>query len=394
VQFENELKQRLSIEKELGEKYIELETAQRVARIGSWSYTFENPEIKATKEFYSIFHLEPDLPHNPTELRKKILPEDLPTVTETLEKVRQTGGGFDVQYRFLAPNGEIVYIHSRGMTLQDDAGKVIGMQGFSQDVTAIKTAEHILELRAQELERINKELEFFAYAASHDLQEPLRKLRAFGDRLSQRYADKLDEQGQDYIRRMDNASARMQSLIDDLLTYSRLSRNKDEKQPVDLNVLIKELVSDLDETIIEKNIEVEIIDSLPTLPAVPSQMRQLFQNLLSNAFKFTREGVKPKITLQCSTSRGRDLPWKNDLQGQEKYYVIEVKDNGIGFDSQFAEKIFAMFQRLHGRNEYPGSGIGLALCKKIVENHNGIMRAEGTEGTGSIFTIVLPVKKN
>ncbi len=391
LQFETELKQRSDVEKELGEKYVELEMAQHIARIASYKYSMRNPVMKVSKEFYAIFGVDPDGEYISSELRKSVHPDDIAAINETIGEAVTNGGDFEVQYRYVRSTGEVVYIHSRGMAYKDETGDTV-LQGFMQDITPIKNAEEILQKRAQELESINKELELFAYAASHDLQEPLRKLRAFGDRLGQRYADKLDEQGQDYLRRMDSASARMQSLIDDLLTYSRLSRNKDEKQPVELTQLVKEVASDLSETITEKNIDLQV-DELPTIFAISSQMRQLFQNLLSNAFKFTRDNVTPTIKVSHYVAKGRELPWKQDLNDLAKYYVIEVADNGIGFDEQFADKIFAMFQRLHGRNEYSGSGIGLALCKKIVENHDGIIKAQSVEGEGSKFIVVLPIKR-
>lgn len=394
VEFENELKHRNRIEKELGEKYQELELAQRIAFIASWEVVYDAPHLKISKQFCNIFGLDPNVPHDMAEVKQHVHPDDIDNVNKLQQETKEKGVSYDVQYRYIRPdNGEMTYIHTRGEPKYNESGDIIGMYGFSQDITQLKTTEVILEKRASELESINKELELFAYAASHDLQEPLRKLRAFGDRLSQRYGDQLDEQGQDYIRRMDNASERMQTLIDDILTYSRLSRNKDNREKVDLSMLVEEIASEIEDGLDYDDVKFEM-DNLPTINAEPSQMRQLFQNLLSNAYKFKREGVEQHIIVKAYQAKGKDLPWSEELQSMDKYNVIEVMDNGIGFDLQFEEKIFVMFQRLHGRTEFKGTGIGLALCKKIVENHHGLIKVNSVIGEGSTFSVILPIKKN
>ncbi len=394
IEFESELKHRNRIEKELGEKYKELELAQRIALIASWEVVYDNPNLKISNQFCKIFGLDPSLPHTLDEVKQYVHPDDLDNVNNRLAETKDLKVSYEVQYRYVRPdNGEMTYIHSRGEPKYNDDGEHIGMYGFSQDITQIKTSEINLAKRAVELESINKELELFAYAASHDLQEPLRKLRAFGDRLSQKYSDQLDEQGQDYIKRMDNASERMQTLIDDILAYSRLSRNKDNREQVALGKLVEEVIAEIEDGIEYEDIELEL-GPLPVVSAEPSQMRQLFQNLLSNAYKFRREDVGLKISVSAYEAKGKDLPWRNELTDLLAYNVIEITDNGIGFDVQFAEKIFVMFQRLHGRTEFKGTGIGLALCKKIVENHQGYIKVNSVEGEGSVFSVILPIKKN
>ncbi len=394
VQFEHEIQQRQQVEKQLENQYIDLEAAQRIAKVGSFKYLFSEPEIKASIVFYEILGIDPTSAHTSAQLQNNIHPDDVPLSTGAVQAVKVGGGSYDIQYRYLKSDNEVVYIHSRGQAIYDENRKIIGIQGFLQDITQLKTTEYNLQRRALELESINKELELFAYAASHDLQEPLRKLRAFGDRLNQKYSEQLDDTGRDYLSRMDNAAIRMQNLIDDLLAYSRLARSKDEKQEVDLNTMLAELLADLDDTVADKGIKVNV-GPMPTFQGSSHiQMRQLFLNLLTNAFKFTKENSSPTVDVTHRLAKGRELPWKTELEDLAKYHVIEIKDNGIGFDQQFAEKIFIMFQRLHGRGEYPGTGIGLALCKKIVENHGGIIKAHGVEGEGAVFTVVLPVKKS
>ncbi|MBC7251533.1 MAG: hypothetical protein H5T62_14775 [Anaerolineae bacterium] len=240
------------------------------------------------------------------------------------------------------------------------------------------------ELReyAVKLERSNRELQSFAYIASHDLKEPLRKIRTFGDRLVARYGDTLDEQGCDYLARMQNAAARMEALIEGLLTYSRVTTKAQPFVAVDLKQVVREVLDDLEVRIEQLQARVEV-GELPTVEADPVQMRQLFQNLIGNALKFHREGVAPVVRV-----------WSEPLNGGEGQYQIMVEDNGIGFDEKYADRLFQVFQRLHGRSEYEGTGIGLAICRKIIERHGGSVTAEGTPGQGATFVVTLPARQN
>ena len=271
------------------------------------------------------------------------------------------------------------------------SSEIFGVMIVMHDITDIKKAQQSLESKVSELNRSNSELEQFAYVASHDLQEPLRKIRAFGDRLQSKYGNQLPSDGIDYINRMQNASERMQTLIDDLLTFSRISRPNEDFKKVDLLEIMKGVMVDLEFTIDKKNARIEVLGN-QTLKVIPSQMRQLFQNLISNSLKFTKEDVNPEIKIQIENINGIDfatevLPLNQDI----RYCKIELKDNGIGFNNDYAEKIFTLFQRLHTRNEYEGTGIGLAVCKKIVENHSGYIEAKGSEGSGALFNIYIPL---
>jgi PAS domain S-box-containing protein len=268
--------------------------------------------------------------------------------------------------------------------------EVFGVMIVMHDITDIKKAQQSLEIKVSELNRSNSELEQFAYVASHDLQEPLRKIRAFGDRLQSKYSSQLPVEGIDYINRMQNASERMQTLIDDLLTFSRISRPTEEFKEVNLTDIIKGVLSDLEFTIEQKNARVTVAGNI-TFRVIPSQMRQLFQNLISNSLKFTKDGIKPEVNISISKING-DVYLNSEINlGNKEYCHIELRDNGIGFNNEYAEKIFTLFQRLHTRNEYEGTGIGLAVCKKIVENHNGLIEAKGTEGAGALFNIFIPL---
>lgn len=258
--------------------------------------------------------------------------------------------------------------------------EIIGFIGMQIDITERKQAEAAQKAYTKELERSNQELQDFAYAASHDLQEPLRKIQTFGSRLKSRYADTLDDRGLDYIDRMENAADRMKTLIEDLLAYSRVTTKAQPFSQVDLSNIIKNILLDL-ETHIEA-VEGQIqVGQLPIVQADQTQMRQLFQNLISNALKFHRQGVSPVITINS-----HNLPDNQLCQ-------ITVADNGIGFKQEYAERIFGIFQRLHGREAYQGTGVGLAVCKKIAERHDGTITAQGKPGEGATFIVTLPTAK-
>jgi len=240
-----------------------------------------------------------------------------------------------------------------------------------------KRAQARLQAYTKKLEQSNRELQDFAFVASHDLQEPLRKIQAFGDRLQARFGDKLGDQGQDFLGRMQNAASRMQVLIEDLLSFSRVTTKAQPFAPVNLSKVVEGVLSDL-ETRIERTQGRVTVGELPTIDADSSQMRQLFQNLIGNALKFHRAGVPPEIEVSAHLNN-------------HGICEIRVADNGIGFEQKHVERIFTVFQRLHSRSEYEGTGIGLAICRKIVERHNGIITATSTLGKGSTFIVTLPV---
>lgn len=259
----------------------------------------------------------------------------------------------------------------------------------AHDQLEARVAERTAELaRAnRDLERSNGELQDFASVASHDLQEPLRKIQAFGDRLKARHGDELGPKGQDYLERMQAAAGRMQTLINDLLSFSRVTTRARPFVPVDVGGVVGEVLSDLETRIEQTGGRVEIGD-LPTIDADPMQMRQLMQNLIGNALKFHREGEPPVVTI-----RGRVLE-NGDAEGwEEAMCEITVEDNGIGFDQKYADRIFTVFQRLHGRGQYEGTGVGLAICRKIVERHNGKLAARSVPGEGTLFTMTLPIEQ-
>jgi PAS domain S-box-containing protein len=278
-------------------------------------------------------------------------------------------------------------------------------------------------LQRQELTRSNAELQQFASIASHDLQEPLRKIQAFGDQLKTKYNQALTEQGQDYVQRMQNAAGRMQTLINDLLTLSRITTKAQPFVPVDLAQVVQEVLSDLEVRVQESNAQVEV-GSLPTIDADPLQMRQLLQNLIGNALKFHKTIEPPRVRVYSQVLKDEEQhsaletmlpanvpsltrvgigwiePPPEQMDGQlsgnsttPKRCQIMVEDNGIGFDEKYLDRIFNVFQRLHGRSAYEGTGMGLAICRKIAERHSGSLTAKSTPGQGATFIVTLPIQQ-
>lgn len=238
------------------------------------------------------------------------------------------------------------------------------------------------------LETANSELDRFAFMASHDLQEPLRKIRTFGDLLGMKFKDQLDSEAKTYISRIQNAAERMQTLIKDILAFSRVSDEKDNFVRSDINQIIQEVLVDLDSAVQEKKAVINV-EAFPQLDVNPGLIRPLFYNLIGNALKYSRKDVLPVIYI-------RNIPpgaVKKAPVAESGYCRITIEDNGIGFDQAYAEQVFDMFRRLHVNKDYEGTGIGLALCKKIVEKHHGFISAESTPNVGSVFTVTLPLEQ-
>jgi len=265
----------------------------------------------------------------------------------------------------------------------NEGEREIGSVLVFKDITERKKTEETLAQRAAELARSNAELEQFAFVASHDLQEPLRKIQAFGDRVKAKCQSEQSEEIRDYLDRMQKAAARMRTLINDLLTFSRVIRSSEPFVAVDLGVVTREVLSDLEVLIEKKGGKVEVAP-LPTLEADPMQMRQLILNLVSNALKFQPPDGTPHVKISA-----RNI---TTLAG-EQLWEMKVEDNGIGFDEKYMDRIFAVFQRLHGRGEYEGTGVGLAVCRRILDRHHGTISAKSQPGNGATFIVTLPARQ-
>ncbi len=253
-----------------------------------------------------------------------------------------------------------------------------------------KNLEQKIQERTIQLERSNRELQDFAYVASHDLQEPLRKIQAFSDLLQEEYGPQLQD-GKQYLDRILNAAGRMRILIDDLLAFSRITTKALPFTKVDLNTILTEVLTDMEMTIKDQKGAVTITTPLPEIESDPLQMRQLLQNILSNAIKFHKKGVPPAIVISAVKTSGKQLAKTSQKTGT--YWQINIQDNGIGFDEKYLDRIFTIFERLHGRKEFTGTGIGLAVCRKIVERHAGTITAKSQPNKGTMFMINLPEKQ-
>jgi chemotaxis family two-component system sensor kinase Cph1 len=306
-------------------------------------------------------------------------PEDRPLIEEMRKKrIEGTAAPEEYEARGLKKNGELIWVQRRNSVIHYEGKPAI--LGNVLDVTALKKAETASKAYARELERKNEDLDNFASIASHDLREPLRKVQSFAGLMMSKYEPLLDNQGRDYLRRMQRATARMQTLIDSLLAFSRITTKARPLEDVNLRRAAQEALSNL-EVPLEETKGVLEVGSLPTVKADRLQMVQLFQNLIGNALKFHRQGVPPHVKIY---SRRVDEKAPGSFE-------ICVEDNGIGFDEKYVGRIFAPFERLHGKEQYAGVGMGLAICMKIVERHGGTITAKSTPGKGSVFMVRLPV---
>jgi PAS domain S-box-containing protein len=289
----------------------------------------------------------------------------------------------DFQEEIVFAEGGVRHVLGNVTPLLDERGRPNGAIAAFIDITRLVEAEQAMQAYAAQLERSNRDLEDFAFIASHDLQEPLRKIQAFGDLLQTRFGPTLGEDGCDYVDRMQDAAGRMKRMIEDLLRYSRIETTAQPFQLVDLHQLAQSVIIDLEVSIQESGAQVQL-QPLPDLEADPVQIRHMLLNLVGNALKFRRKGVAPQVKIYAER-----LPEAAGAGGEMLRLVVE--DNGIGFDERYQERIFQPFQRLQGRSQYEGSGIGLALCRKIAERHGGSISARSRPGKGSTFTVTLPV---
>jgi len=323
---------------------------------------------------------------------------------------------FEGKFRFLIASGKYIVAYANASPIYDTEKEVTGYIGILQDISAeeqikyslekivlertedlrkrnkeLRQAETVLKEKNEELEKINNELSSFAHIASHDLQEPLRKIQMNFDKLFTIEGDNFSEQGKDLYHRITDSTTQMKNLIRDLLAYAQSNNYDGKLEEVDLNLIVKDTINVLDAKITEKNATINV-GELPTLKIVPFQFHQLFLNLLNNALKFSKPGVSPHIVVCSELVKSNGM-----LSGLPKvdkaFYHLTVSDNGIGFEPEQSEKIFEMFYRLHGRAKYEGTGLGLAICKKIVENHKGVIIAEGKQNEGAVFHIYLPVEE-
>ncbi len=379
----------------------------RATNEGLWDWDLANNSVWWGESFYKLFGYDSNTEYTTRSFwTEKLHPDDRAAVIRSIDEAINSGNNqWSMDYRFARSNGEYAHILDRGYILHDEFGTPYRMLGSMFDVTELKNAEQKLatmneqlELkvaeRTRELEKINQALELsnndlqqFASVASHDLQEPLRKIQMFAKMIDETSGTNPDDMTAHYVRKIIHSSQRMRSLITDILDYSRLSADDNSFVDTDIKKIISEILDDYELRIREKNARIDVGD-LPTIQANPGQVRQIFQNLISNALKFTKAKGEPQVSITSKQLKAKsfDAP-----EGNGGYFLITVTDNGIGFEPAFAQNIFNLFQRLHSKDKYEGTGIGLAITKKIIDKHDGLIRATSSENEGACFEIILPL---
>jgi PAS domain S-box-containing protein len=398
-QLESEIEQRKNIEEQLKINNGLLTEAQDIARLGHWQWDIPTNKVTWSDSTLKIFGLTGDKREMTyEEYLQRIHPEERQQVSEHISKSLEEKVNTPFYHRTILPDGTVRLLLGKGEVITDKNGNPVRMVGTVQDITDQKNFEQELLLKTQKLEASNVELQKFAFVASHDLREPLRKIITFGSMLEKDCKDALGEKGNMYLQKMTGASLRMQKLIDDILDFSKLTVNTREFRKVRLNDIIANVLSDMEVAVTKSNAKVNV-DPLPELEGNASQLGQLFQNLISNAIKFRSPDQQPEIHISSRLIGENELP--EDFLGGSHYHrtsdksycEISVTDNGIGFDESYLDKIFLIFQRLHGHTEYEGTGVGLAICKKVVDLHNGYITATSRQGAGAKFVIILPLKQ-
>lgn len=363
--------------------------AEQIGEYGTWFLNLETNEYTFSENEYRLLGVEPySFKASLEAFLKYIHPEDLQYVKDVSSNMVNQDKLIPFTYRVIRADGQLRYLRGNGKTVTNKSGEKI-LIGTTSDVTDEVVANKAIEERNIELEANNKELQAFNYVASHDLQEPLRKIQTFISRLIDKDLNSVSESGQQYLMKIQDSSERMRLLIDDLLQFSRTNKTEKVFEPTCLNELLENAKHELTQIIEDKNATINS-EPLPHLSVIPFQIQQLFTNLINNSLKYSKENVAPIIDIKVREVKASDqaeLPL-NDLS---KYYKITFTDNGIGFDSQYSKKIFLLFNRLHNKDEYSGTGIGLAICKKIMDNHKGFIFAEGKQNVGAKFTIYLPL---
>ena len=363
--------------------------AERIAGISHWKYNLKLREYTFSENFYHMMMLDAN-EFKPS--LENILPfihhDDRDTVLNSFTESLENRTPVSVDFRIFPDPAQMRYIKSVGSFVENAGGETL-MIGVNYDITeqSLKNAE--LEQKNRSLLATNAELESFNNIVSHDLQEPLRKIQMFISRLEDRELDKLSDQGREYFSRISSSANRMQTLLIDLVNYSRAMKGDKSFEKTDLNAILTDVISGL-ATDIEESSAVISVGNLPVLRVIPFQINQLFVNLISNSIKFRKPGTVPEISIELERMENDEAREGISIPAK-KFAKITVSDNGIGFRQEFADKIFLLFRRLQ-KESYEGTGIGLAICKRVVENHNGYIFADSKLGKGAKFTIYLPLR--
>ncbi len=399
-ELEAEVEQRKAAEEKLKLQNEMLHDAHAIAKMGYWQWDVNTNRMTWSDNLYRLFQKQKNEAMSYEQYLENIHPEDRNYVHEAIMKAVEKAQFDSFYHRVLLPNSEIRTILSKGNVVKDRQGNVIRLSGTAQDVTEQKKVEQELLSKTQDLETRNIELQKFASIASHDLREPLRKIITFTSMLELEVKSNNDKSLL-FTEKIVSSAKRMQQLIDDILDFSRLSAEDIIFEKVNLNQVIDQVLSDMEVNITLTDVRLSI-SKLPPIDGNASQLGQLFQNLISNAIKFRKADIIPEVSIEAETLTGRQLPI-DFLRGtqysvinspkfweHERFLKISIRDNGIGFEEAYVDRIFMIFQRLHGRSEYEGTGIGLAICKKVVDIHHGSISAKSSPGNGAVFMIILP----
>lgn len=363
--------------------------AEILGKYGSWILNLKTLNFTYSDNNFRLLGFEPHT-FNPTieNILDNIHPEDKQIVEKAYQNALTSIELPSINYRIITKEGKIKQFRTLAKSFTDLEG-TLSIIGTTQDVTDDFKKSQQLKQRNLELEKHVKELNDFNQVASHDLQEPLRKIQTFISRINDKEKDNLTSSGQEYLTRIETASNRMRILIDDLLQYSKANRSEINLVKTNLNEVLNDSLSELSQNIEDKKAIINFVE-LPIINGVRFQMQQLFSNLLSNSLKYSKKDVSPVIDINCSKVIAKTEDFLKDKSTKE-YYRISIKDNGIGFEQEQSKKIFQLFNRLHGKTEYHGTGVGLAICEKIAENHKGFIFANSKVNEGAIFTIYFPV---
>ena len=377
----------------------QLAEAQRLAKLGSWEWDVATGNVLWSDEMYRIYGYDNRFPVDFVRATERMSPQDAESssrrtqqhIQNAIDNFNRTSDLFyeipSIEFAIKLPNGDQKLVRNSGKIQLTPDGKLYRILGVVQDVTEIRSAEEKLRVLVDELEFKNKELESFNYVASHDLQEPLRKIQSFIDRI--RNVPVNQKTLEDYLLRIDNSARRMHDLIQSMLTLSRLSNTTDGFTEVDLNTVLSNCQNDFELVIKEKNAVIEC-HHLPVIVGSAFQMSQLFGNLISNALKFSKS--RPVIRITCKKVPGSELG-QHKPDAAREYWCLSFADNGIGFESKYKDQIFELFQRLHSKHEFSGSGIGLSIVKRIVDRHHGFIDVTSEVGKGACFTVWLPASR-
>ncbi|MDT7827978.1 ATP-binding protein [Pricia sp. S334] len=402
-------------EKNLKNKSEQLQLALDVAEMAIWEMDPQTKIAVGDERFRKWHGLPQTGDFNLEESMDRIPAEHRETIKNALDQsTSNTHGRLDIEYPIYDPETEKERIvRAKGRTRFDQEGCAVRTIGVLQDISEIvrartklenfskklenQVAQRTMELQdanteltlyLEKLKRTNTELESFAYVSSHDLKEPLRKIQMYTSRIQEPGNENLSDTDKKYFAKIIGAASRMRALIDDLLAFSRTDVDQADFAPTDLNTILAEVLDDLSVEIERKGASINS-DQLPTVESVPFQMRQVFGNLLSNALKFARD-ARPKVKITAEVLPEREVEELGWHAEGVTYHKVSIEDNGIGFAEGMETKIFEVFQRLHGKSDFEGTGIGLSIVKKIIDNHNGVISADSVEGKGSTFTIIIP----